>query len=280
MAGRRATGPGVVRGSRPLSWLQAVVLGIVQGVTEFLPISSSAHLILTSQLLGWPDQGLAFDMAANTGSLVAVIVCFAGEWRRLLAGAVGWPKPDPESRRQLGMLALATLPVAVAGFSLQGLLAGGARQVGLIAATSILFGLLLGWADRRREGGLELASFGWTAAVAIGLAQALSLVPGTSRAGVTITACLLVGLSRPAAVRFSFMLAVPVGLLVGVKNVIDLVVGGGELGMEIAIGFLVSGLSAYVSIRWLLRWVRRRNLTGFVVYRVILGLALLTQLAA
>jgi undecaprenyl-diphosphatase len=263
-----------------VTWLQAVVLGIVQGVTEFLPISSSAHLILTSQVLGWPDQGLAFDMAANTGSLVAVIVCFAGDWRRLLAGVVGWPDADPQSRRQLGQLTLATVPVALAGLLLQNQMAAGARQIGLIAATSILFGLLLGWADRRRPGGHDLATFGWAAALCVGLAQAVSLLPGTSRAGVTITVGLLVGLSRPAAVRFSFLLAVPVGLLVGAKNILDLAGGGGEWGAEIAVGFLVSGLSAYFAIRWLLRWVQRRKLSGFVVYRVILGLALLTQLAA
>ena len=262
-----------------MSWLQAVVLGIVQGVTEFLPISSSAHLILTSQLLGWPDQGLAFDMAANTGSLVAVVVCFAGDWRRLLAGAVGWSSVEPQARRQLGMLLFATLPVAVVGLLSQDLLAAGARQIGLIAATSILFGLLLGWADRRREGGYDLASFGWAAALFVGLAQAVALLPGTSRAGVTITAGLLVGLSRPAAVRFAFLLAVPVGVLVAAKNVLDLAGGGGEWGAEIVIGFLVSGLSAYLAIRWLLRWVRHHNLTGFVVYRVILGLALLTHVA-
>ena len=211
--------------------------------------------------------------------LLAAAVCFAGDWRRLLAGAVGWPEADPESRRQLGMLALATVPVAVAGLLLQTQVAAGVRQVGLIAATSILFGLLLGWADRRRDGGLDLASCGWAAALFVGLAQALSLVPGTSRAGVTITAGLLVGLSRPAAVRFAFLLAVPVGLLVGAKNIYDLVRAGGEWGAELGIGFLVSGLSAYLAIRWLLRWVQHRNLAGFVVYRVILGLALLTQLA-
>lgn len=262
-----------------MSWLQAVVLGIVQGVTEFLPISSSAHLILTSQLFGWPDQGLAFDMAANTGSLAAVIVCFAGDWRRLLGGAVGLPEADPESRRQLGLLLVATLPVAAAGLALQEQLAMGARSVALIAATSILFGLLLGWADWRRGGGGDLASLGWGAALVIGVAQATSLVPGTSRAGVTITAGLLVGLARPAAVRFAFLLAVPVGLLVGAKNVIDLVGLGGEWGGQIVVGFLVSGLSAYFAIRWLVRWVRHHDLRGFVVYRVILGLALLTQLA-
>ena len=262
-----------------MSWLQAVVLGIVQGVTEFLPISSSAHLILTSQLAGWQDEGLVFDMAANTGSLVAVIVCFAGDWRRLLAGAVGWTGAAPQARRQLGMLALATVPVALAGFLLQNVVSAVARQIGLIAATSILFGLLLGWADRRRAGGLDLASFGWAAALFVGLAQAVALLPGTSRAGVTITAGLLVGLSRPAAVRFSFLLAVPVGLLVGAKNVLDLAGTGGEWGVEIVIGFVVSGLSAFLAIRWLLRWVGRRDLMGFVVYRVILGLALLTHLA-
>ena len=263
-----------------MSWYQAVVLGIVQGVTEFLPISSSAHLILTSQLLGWPDQGLAFDMAANTGSLVAVIVCFAGDWRGLLAASVGWPGADPRQGRLLGQLLLATVPVAMAGLLLQSQLAAGARQIGVIAATSILFGLLLGWVDRRRDGGDELAALGWAAALGVGLAQALSLVPGTSRAGVTITAALLVGLSRPAAVRFAFLLAVPVGLLVGVKNLADLAAAGGSWSPAIAIGFVVSGLSAYAAIQWLLRWVRRRNLMGFVVYRVILGLVLLTQLAA
>ena len=263
-----------------MSWLQAVVLGIVQGVTEFLPISSSAHLILTSQLFGWPDQGLAFDMAANTGSLVAVIVCFAGDWRRLLGGAVGLPRADPESRRLLGQLAMATLPVAAVGIAFQDRLAAGGREIALIAATSILFGLLLGWADRRRAGGGDLASLGWAPALVVGLAQAMSLVPGTSRAGVTITAGLLVGLARPAAVRFAFLLAVPVGLLVGAKNAVDLIGVGGEWGSEIAIGFLVSGLAAYGAIRWLLRWVRRHDLLGFVAYRVILGLVLLTHLVA
>ncbi len=263
-----------------MSWLQAAFLGFVQGVTEFLPISSSAHLILTSQLLGWPDQGLAFDMAANSGSLVAVIVCFAGEWRRLLTAAVSRRSADAEHRRLAGMLLVATGPVALAGLLLQEQVASGARHVGLIAATSVLFGLLLGWADRRRAGALELANLGWAAVLAIGLAQALSLVPGTSRAGVTITAGLLVGLSRPAAVRFSFLLAVPVGLLVGVKNAVDL--AGAELGgtgAEILLGFVTAGLSAYLAIRWLLGWVRRRDLMGFVVYRVILGLVLLTHLA-
>jgi undecaprenyl-diphosphatase len=263
-----------------LSWLQALVLGIVQGVTEFLPISSSAHLILTSELLGWPDQGLAFDMAANTGSLAAVIVCFAGEWRRLLSGALGLPVVDAESRRQLGLLALATVPVALVGLTLQSQVAESARQVGLIAATSIAFGLLLAWADRRRGGIENLAAVGWIAALVIGLAQALALVPGTSRAGVTITAGLLVGLARPTAVRFAFLLAVPVGLLVGAKNVFDLIAVGGEWSPELAIGFVVSGLSAYFAIRWLLHWVRGHNLLGFVAYRVILGLALLTHLVA
>ena len=262
-----------------MSWYQAVVLGVVQGVTEFLPISSSAHLILASQLFGWQDQGLTFDMAANTGSLVAVVACFAADWRRLLAGAFGRPGADPRQGRLLGQLLLATVPVAVAGLVLQGQVAAGVRQVGVIATTTILFGLLLGWVDRRRDGGDDLAALGWTAALWVGLAQAVALVPGTSRAGITITAALMIGLSRPAAVRFSFLLAVPVGLLVGLKNLADLAGAGASWGPEIVLGFTVSGLSAYLAIRWLLRWVQRRDLAGFVVYRVILGLALLIHLA-
>ncbi len=261
-----------------MNWLQAVVLGLVQGVTEFLPISSSAHLILTSQLLGWADQGLAFDMAANSGSLLAVIVCFGGEWRRLLLAGVGLRRADVEGRRLLAALTLATLPVALCGLLFQRQIEAGGRSVAVIAATSILFGLVLGWADRRSAGTRPLAQVGWAAAQVIGGAQPLALVPGTSRAGVTITAALLLGLSRPAAVRFSFLLAVPVGLLVAVKNSFDLVALEGGFGAEVAVGFVAAGVSAYLAIRWLLGWVRRRNLMGFVVYRIILGLALLTQL--
>ncbi len=167
------------------------------------------------------------------------------------------------------------MPVALAGWTLQELIAGSARSVGLIAAASISFGLLLGWADRRWVGEGRLSTLSWRAAFGVGLMQALALVPGTSRAGVTITAGLFAGLSRPAAVRFSFLLAVPVGLLVAVKDVVDLVRAGGNGGSEVLVGFAASASSAYLAIRWLLAWARRRDLMVFVVYRVVLGLLLL-----
>lgn len=263
-----------------MDWMQAVLLGLVQGVTEFLPISSSAHLILTSYLLGWEDQGLAFDMAANSGSLVAVIACFAGSWRKLAAAGLGLAGSDPADRRLAGQLLLATVPVAVAGLAFQGWLAVAGRGIALIAATTLLFGLLLDWADRRGVGRADLAALGWRAALAIGLMQALALVPGTSRSGVTITAALLVGLSREAAVRFSFLLAVPVGLLVAAKDLLDLWRAPPTVAVgPVAVGFVVSAVAAYAAIRWLLGWVRRRDFRLFVVYRVALGLALLAVLA-
>ncbi len=271
---------------------QAAILGLIQGITEFLPISSSGHLILASRLFGWPDQGLLFDTAAHSGSLVAVLVYFRRDLRRLLAGwaraaggagtdpPAGSARPSAASPRLARQLLIATVPVAVGGLLAADLLARGARGTLLIAATTVLFGLAMGWADRRVTADRSIEELTTTQVLGVGLAQALALVPGTSRSGVTITAGLLAGLSREDAARFSFLLAVPVGLLVALKDLWELAAGGfanGD-GLAAAVGFLVSGLSAYAAIGWLLGWVRRQRLTLFVVYRVVLGLALLAAL--
>lgn len=259
---------------------QAAVLGMVQGITEFLPISSSAHLILTSQMLGWGDQGIHFDMAANTGSLGAVIVVFRKElsglvraWLRSLRRGIG----DSNEAILAWQLSAATIPVAIVGPLLQGFVADRGRNPGLIAATTVGFAVLLGLADRRArvdDGGLEGMTF--RQAMAVGLAQAMAIIPGTSRSGVTMTAGMAVGMSRPQAAHFSFLLAVPVGLLVAGKDLVD-VVGGGAIGdwAVLTVGFVVSGVSAFFSIRWLLEWVRRQNMGVFVVYRLILSLYVL-----
>ncbi len=217
-------------------------------------------------------------MAANSGSLVAVVVYFrrelarlSGAWARSLGGERG-----ADARLAWWVLA-ATVPVAVAGYFSQELVGRAARSAELIAATSIAFGLLLGWADRAGSRSRSLAGLGLGGAAAVGLAQALALLPGSSRSGVTITAALVVGLSREDAARFSFLLAVPVGVLVAAKQVYDLAVGGvGAAGWTaLALGWLASALSAYLAIGWLLAWVRRRSLAAFVVYRVLLGVAIL-----
>ena len=266
-----------------MSLAQAVLLALLQGVTEFLPISSSAHLILVPWVLGWEDQGLAFDIAVNTGTLVAVMVYFRRDLAGLIRGLVrGWRDAGLRvegmpARRLLLALGIGTVPVAVGGLLFHDLVAGPLRHPLVIATTSILFGLALLWADlgggRRRE----LAVLTTRDAVWIGLAQALALVPGTSRAGITMTAALALAYTRPAAARFSFLLYIPIGVLAAGKDVLD--VWTGELPAvslpPILLGFLVAALSAYLVIWGLLAWLQRRSLTVFVVYRVLLGMAIL-----
>lgn len=271
--------------------LQAIVLGVVQGVTEFLPVSSSAHLILTSKLFGWSDQGLHFDMAANTGSLLAVLLYLRRDLtdlgRGLWAGLRGAPN---EHSRAVAQVLLASLPVAVVGLLLQGFVAAGGRSLVVLGATSLVFGILLAWADRwsdRRGDPDEARPWSWRQAIWVGLAQALALIPGTSRSGVTMTAGLFSGMSRYQATRLSFVLAVPVGLMVAGKDAWDLTRNSGvavdslalpgvELGgTALALGTVAAAVSAYFAIDWLLNWVHKHGFMGFAVYRVLLGVALL-----
>jgi undecaprenyl-diphosphatase len=248
-------------------------------VTEFLPISSSAHLVLTSYLLGWRDQGLAFDVALNTATLLAVIVYFRRDLRALGAG-VWTGRGEVEGmppRRLAAALAVGTVPVAAAGLAFAGWLETAARDPRLIAAGSIGFGLALGAADRWGARRRELAGLGLGDALWIGLAQALALVPGTSRAGITLTAALALGFRRPEAARFSFLLAIPVGLLAAAWD--GLKIARGEIPaadlLPTAVACAVAAVSAYLVIAGLLAWLQKGGLTLFVIYRVALGVAIL-----
>lgn len=266
-----------------MSLAQAVLLALIQGVTEFLPISSSAHLILVPWVLGWEDQGLGFDIAVNTGTLVAVMVYFRDDLVGLVRSLVhglrdeGLRVEGMPARRLLAALAIGTVPVALGGFLLQDLVAGPLRHPLVIASTSILFGFALLWADLGGRRDRELAVLTLRDALWIGLAQAVALVPGTSRAGITMTAALALAYTRPAAARFSFLLYIPIGVLAAGKDVVD--AWTGELPAvslpPMLVGFLVAAVSAYLVIRGLLAWLQRRSLTVFVVYRVLLGLAIL-----
>ncbi len=251
-----------------MTWTQILVLSLVQGITEFLPVSSSAHLILVPRVLGWPDQGLHFDVAANTGTLLAVVLYFRRDLGRLLA----WP-PVPLAR----WLVVGSLPLAVAGVLAYGLVATAARDPGVIAVTSIGFGLVLAWADLKGRRSRDLSALGWGDAVAVGLAQALALVPGTSRSGITLTAGLARGLDRESAARFSFLLAIPAGAMAAAGDLLAMAAAPpppGQLSaMAVALG--LSAVAAYLVIHGLLAWVRRQSLLPFVVYRVLLGLAIL-----
>lgn len=266
-----------------MSLLHAVVLALVQAVTEFLPISSSAHLILVPYLLGWPDQGLSFDIAANTGTLLAVVAYFRRDLRDLAAGLAG-REVEVEGmppRRFALALAIGTVPAAVVGLLLHGWVASVARDPRILATTLIVFGLALLAADlfgRRRR---DLASLGLGDALIIGLAQAVALVPGTSRSGITITAALALGFRRPAAARFSFLLAIPVGILAAGYDGFRMATGAGAAAADLlpmAVAVAVSAVAGYLVIGWLLAWLQRQTLSLFVVYRLALGATLLAVL--
>ncbi len=267
--------------------LQAILLALVQGITEFLPISSSAHLILPSQLLGWEDQGLAFDVAVHLGSLVAVVFALRAELIRMTAGSL-------DAFRQRGMnqelklvlwVGLGTLPVVFAGFLLKDVVETTLRSALVIATSTIVFGLALLYADRkaprlapgaavppgRDEFQLKLVDV-----LVIGFAQCLALIPGTSRSGITMTAALLLGLSRTAAARFSFLLAIPAIAGAATLSLYDLIKLGDPVDWgELAIGFLVAAVAAWLCIRFFLALLERTGFLPYVIYRLLLGTLLL-----
>lgn len=264
-----------------MTWAQAILLGLIQGITEFLPISSSAHLILLPFVLGWQDHSLHFEIITNAGTLLAALIYF----RRDLAAAGRQMSASFRHRADRPGLAravlVASVPIVVVGLVFYDWFATAARQPVLIAGMSIAFGVVLWWADRAAEHQRDVDDLTWRDCALIGAAQALALVPGTSRSGITITAGLFLGLERRAAARFSFLLAIPVGVLALVKDLFDLAreqLQASEL-VPLAIGFVTSAISAYVVIGWLLAWLRRQNMTLFVIYRVALGLLILAFVA-
>ncbi|OSM04364.1 undecaprenyl-diphosphate phosphatase [Magnetofaba australis] len=262
-----------------MDWINAALLALVQGVTEFLPISSSGHLILMPHVMGWKDQGLTFDIAVNTGTLAAVMLYFRHEVARMLRGSLliftASGRADPDGRLVL-LLAGATIPVGVAGLLLKDWVATVARDPLVIATTSIVFGLLLWWADRAAKHLRGWESIGWRDVAIMGVAQAIALIPGTSRSGITMTAGLAVGLTREDAARFSFLMAIPVGLLVALLDLKDII--SGEAGMMdlslLAFGFVVSAVCALAVIHWLLGWLKRQSMLPFVIYRLALGVGI------
>ncbi|MBV0933476.1 undecaprenyl-diphosphate phosphatase [Marinobacterium weihaiense] len=258
-------------------WIQTALLAILQGLTEFLPISSSAHLILPSQLWGWDDQGLAFDVGVHVGTLLAVMFYFRREvllmtraWFRSLGGHT-----DAEGRLAW-LVVLATLPALVAGFVGSEIIGVYGRSVLVIAGTTLIFGVLLGWADARRREQRTTTEMSVKDAGLIGLAQALALIPGTSRSGITITAALMLGFDRQSAARFSFLLSIPVILGAGTLKGLELYQEGSSTHwLQVGAGALIAGLSALACIHLFLKWLDRVGMKPFVIYRLLLGMLLL-----
>lgn len=258
--------------------LQILLLAIVQGVTEFLPISSSGHLILLPHLFGWTDQGLVFDVAVHAGTLIAVLVYFRNEvWRMLRAwsGTLLGAEASEDSRLAWWVI-IATLPAVLAGLLLQGLVESGLRSAWVIAFASIGFGLLLWYADATSRPKRNEYQLGLRDVLIIGGMQALALIPGTSRSGITMTAALMLGLTRQSAARFSFLLAMPLIFASGVLQTSRLVAEGQPVAwFELLAGALLSALFAGLCIHYFLRLIDRIGMLPFVIYRVLLGLVII-----
>ena len=258
--------------------LQIIVLALVQGLTEFLPISSSAHLILVPVLTGWDDQGLAFDVAVHVGTLTAVVLYFRKEISKMIfawfASLKG--KHSEDSKLAWGVL-IGTIPVGIAGLLFKDVISEHLRTPLVIAATTIIFGFLLWYADWSGKRKRDEHTLSWKDIIFIGCAQAIALIPGTSRSGITITAGLLLGLTAPAAARFSFLLSIPVIVLAGgVETLEYLEVASINDMNDLIIGALISAVSAYLCIHYFLMLLERVGMTPFVIYRLLLGIVLLS----
>jgi undecaprenyl-diphosphatase len=261
-----------------MDWLQAALLAMVQGLTEFLPVSSQAHLVIYSLLTGGEYQGLDFDIMLHAGSLVAVVAYFRHEivsMTRDWFGQIMGHGQTADSKLAWWIL-IGTLPAGVLGLLLKDYAEVALRSPVVMALALILFGLLLGWADWKHRGERDEYSLTLRDVLIIGFAQALALIPGTSRSGITMTAALFLGMNRAAAARFSFLLSIPIIAAAGLLGARDLLSDGVEVDRgAFAIGFVVAVISTYVSIHYFLAFIRRIGMQPFVVYRVILGLLLL-----
>ncbi len=252
--------------------LHSIILGLLQGLTEFLPISSSAHLILLPELMDWTDQGLLYDVAAHFGSLLALLIYFRKDLEKMTAG---WVRSFNSGRNAeanlVWFLIIATLPICLAGLlfhDMTGLL----RDPLIIAGATVLFSLLLWWADGYGGRQRSLDDFRLRDAIVIGLFQALAMVPGTSRSGITITAGLLLGLNREAASRFSFMLAIPTILLASGYELLNVSLSAIQVDWTALFTVTaVSFVSAYATIHFFLKLVERTGMLPYVIYRLFLG---------
>jgi len=257
---------------------EIIILAIIQGLTEFLPISSSAHLILPAEILGWRNQGLAFDVAVHVGSLLAVMIYFREDIRRLSSAWFkhGFSKQQSTDSRLAWWVVIGTIPAAIFGYLMKDWIGLNARSALVIAITTIIFGLLLWYADAKAKQTKTTEHISFKDTVIIGIAQALAIIPGTSRSGITMTAGLMLGLTRESAARFSFLLSIPIILAAGLFATFEL------LAQDIIVdwqalfyGAGFSFVAAYLCIYLFLSWISKIGMLPFVIYRLLLGAILL-----
>ena len=266
-----------------MDFLQILILALVQALTEFLPISSSAHLFLVGEWLGWGYQGLIFDLGLHLGTLVAVLIYFRKDWLELARAAIAWRpgRPLDADQRTLLGLTLATIPGGIAALLMGDANAVALRNYLVIGITQIVFGTLLLMAFARASTATRgERSLSVRDAVLIGCAQALALIPGVSRSGITMSAGLLLGLEREAAARFSFLLAVPITAAAALHGVLEMLRGDGTTDPQsFWIGAVISAFAGYACIHFFLSIIRRLGVLPFFIYRIVLGVVLLVLFA-
>lgn len=267
-----------------MSILESVVLGVVQGVSEFLPISSTAHLRVVPSLLGWPDPGVALSAVIQLGSVIAVISYFRNDIVQILMGAIkAISKKDfgDENFRLFAGILIGTLPICVLGLLLKHVLeqsGGPLRSLLVIGSSSIFMALFLLFAESRNRQNRDMAALGARDGLLVGLGQALALIPGCSRSGSTLTVAMLLNIKREEAARFSFLLGIPAITLSGLLELKELIGQGLDQarGTDLAVALVVSTLASYLSIAWLLKFLRSHSTKGFVAYRLVFGLIVLS----
>lgn len=253
--------------------IQSIALGLAQGIGEFLPISSSAHLILIPKFFGWPDQGLAFDVALHLGTLFAVLAYFLNDWKSMIAQSVlfkkkGTPKFIDSIKSDLFLIIIiSTIPGAVSGVLLEKYAETIFRDPIIIAVTLSIGGLMLFYADRL--GKKNLSHFTLKNGLLIGIAQAFAIIPGISRSGITIFAALALGFDRISAARFSFLLSTPIILGAGIKEIPHLI--GRGTGPDVIVGAATAGISGFLAIKYMLKYLENKNYDIFVAYRLLLS---------
>ncbi len=258
--------------------IQIITLAIIQGLTEFLPVSSSGHLILTQQVLGWADQGQAFDVALHFGSAIAVIGYFRKDLGDIISGwfkSIKTKEQTNNSRIGWGII-IGTIPACIAGLLIKVLLDGAFRSPLIVASTLIIFGLLLGWASVKCKGKRDITTLSIKDMLLIGIAQAFALIPGTSRSGITITAALAMGLTPVAAARFSFLLSIPAILMASGLHVIKMLSSTDAVNWgDMIIGAGVAAVTAFLCIHFFLKLIQKINMVPFVLYRIAMGIYLI-----
>jgi undecaprenyl-diphosphatase len=259
--------------------VQAAVLGLVQGITEFLPISSTAHLRIVPALLGWPDAGAAFTAVLQLGTLAAVVGFFLRDLLAMVAAALDPARRQGPEARRLLYLVVGTVPIGILGLLFKHAIEGPLRSLVVIATSLIVVALVIAVVERVAAHRRGLDDLTLRDAVLIGLGQALALVPGVSRSGITLACAMGVGMRRDAAARFSFLLSVPAVAAAGVFELPKVLHSKDVGGAPLVVGLVVAAISGYLSIAWLLRFLRTRTTIPFVIYRVLLGAALLIALA-